>query len=172
MTAETTLETLIAKEEIRQLAMLYARGVDRKDTALLRTLYTADAWDAHGLHFDGPAEKYVDFLEASLPYMHIGSHFICHHLVSVDGDRAEGEVYAIAWHLVPDGKGGLRHDLQAVRYIDSYRREDGAWRFSRRDLCFDMKLALPADDHGPMPDPANDTSYAALTSVLFARQTR
>ena len=167
-----SLETLIAKEDIRELAMLYARGVDRKDIALLRTLYTADGWDSHGPYFDGPAADYISFLERQLPHMHCGSHHICNHLVSVDGDIAEGEVYAIAWHLVPDGAGGLKHDVQSVRYIDSYRREAGQWRFARRTLSFDMKLTLPADDHGAKPDPEQDASYSALNSLLFARGAR
>lgn len=163
------LATLIAKDDIRTLAMLYSRGVDRKDVALLRTLYTADGWDDHGPHFNGPAKDYVDFLERALPHMHIGGHHICNHLISVDGDSGEGEVYAIAWHLIPDGAGGLKHDIQAVRYIDNYRREDGAWRFARRTVTFDMKMVVPADDHGAKPDPERDASYGALTSKLFAR---
>jgi ketosteroid isomerase-like protein len=168
----TRLETLIAKEDIRELAMLYARGVDRKDIALLRTLYTDDGWDSHGAYFDGPAEDYVDFLERQLPHMHIGGHHICNHMVSVDGDTGEGEVYAIAWHLIPDGAGGLKHDIQAVRYIDNYRRVDGMWRFARRTVTFDMKMVLPADDHGTQPDAANDPSYTVLTTKLFGRGAR
>ena len=119
---DNRIETLIAKEEIRELAQLYSRGVDRQDFALIRSLYTDDATDSHGAYYDGPVDGYVAFLEASLPHMHIGNHFVCNHLVSVDGDTGEGEVYAIAWHLIPDGKGGLLHDIQGVRYIDSYRR--------------------------------------------------
>lgn len=103
---DNRIETLIAKEEIRALAQLYSRGVDRQDFALIRSLYTDDATDSHGAYYDGPVDGYVAFLEASLPHMHIGNHFVCNHLVSVDGDTGEGEVYAIAWHLIPDGKGG------------------------------------------------------------------
>jgi ketosteroid isomerase-like protein len=168
----SNLETLIAKEDIRELALLYSRGVDRKDIALLRTLYTEDGWDSHGPYFDGPAEDYIGFLERSLPGMHVGSHHICNHLVSVDGDTGAGEVYAIAWHLIPDGEGGLKHDIQAVRYIDTYRREGTRWLFARRDVSFDMKILLPADDHGPKPDPENDVSYTALSSLLFRRGQR
>lgn len=39
MDRNKVLETLIAKDEIRELALLYTRGVDRKDGPLLRTLY-------------------------------------------------------------------------------------------------------------------------------------
>jgi hypothetical protein len=166
------LATLIAKDEIRELALLYSRGVDRKDIGLLKSLYTGDGWDAHGAYFDGPAADYIAFLERSLPHMHVGGHHVCNHLIAVDGDSAEGEVYAMAWHLIPDGAGGLKHDIQAVRYIDRYRREDGRWKFARRDVSFDMKLVLPADDHGAKPDPAQDLSYTYLTSTLFARGTR
>ncbi len=163
------LQELIDKEDIRTLAMLYSRGVDRKDIALLRTLYTDDGWDSHGPYFDGPADKYIDYLAAALPHMHIGAHHICNHLVSVAGDTAEGEVYAIAWHLIPDGAGGLKHDIQAVRYIDNYRRVDGAWKFARRDVSFDMKMVLPAENHGAKPDPEQDLSTTAITSLLFQR---
>ncbi len=166
------LQTLIAKDEIRELAMLYSRGVDRKDIALLKTLYTADGWDSHGAYFDGPADQYIAFLESSVPHMHMGGHHVCNHLISVDGDRGEGEVYAIAWHLIPDGAGGLKHDIQAVRYIDKYRREDGRWMFAKRTVSFDIKMVLPADDHGAKPDPEMDASYSELASRLFARGAR
>jgi ketosteroid isomerase-like protein len=164
---------LLAKEEIRDLVLLYSRGVDRKDIALLRDLYTADATDTHGTSYDGPAAGYCDFLERSLPHMRMSAHNVCNHAITVAGDEGEGEVYAIAWHLIPDGQGGLRHEVMLVRYIDRYRREsDGRWRFARRVVTYDARLALPADDHGPMPDAAGDASYAELASVLFARGAR
>ncbi|MET0179476.1 MAG: nuclear transport factor 2 family protein [Novosphingobium sp.] len=165
--------TLLAKDEIRELVLLYSRGVDRKDVALLRDLYTADATDTHGDSYDGPAGGYCDFLERALPHMRMSAHNVCNHMISVAGDEAEGEVYAIAWHLIPDGQGGLRHDVLLVRYIDRYRREgDGRWRFAKRVVTYDARIALPADDHGPMPDASGDPSHGELTSRLFARGAR
>ena len=174
MSAEAqTLATLLAKEEIRELAMLYSRGVDRKDIALLRTLYAKDATDNHGKYFNGGVDDYLRFLEKSFPHMRMSGHFICNHLVSVDGDRGEGEVYALAYHVVPDGKGGYVEDLKAVRYIDRYRKESGRWLFASRVVTFDHESAYPVPiPEGPMPSPGADPSYTSLASRLFARGSR
>ncbi|MGB8364947.1 MAG: nuclear transport factor 2 family protein [Rhizomicrobium sp.] len=173
-TNQKALETLIAKEEIRELAMLYSRGVDRKDAALLRTLYTKDATDTHGDTFDGGAEAYVDFLEKAFPHMRYSGHHICNHLISVDGDEGEGEVYVIAYHIIPDRQGGWLEDLMAVRYIDRYRKEeDRRWRFAKRVVTYDMRSVRPVPaPAGGAPNPIEDPSYTTLTSRLFARGTR
>ncbi len=173
MNQQDALQTLLDKEAIRELALLYSRGVDRKDGALLRTLYTADATDTHGDTFDGPADKYVDFLEASFPYMQYSGHHICNHLVSVDGDTGEGEVYALAYHIIPDGEGGWQEDFMCVRYIDRYLREgDGHWRFAQRVVTYDLRsrrpLATPADAE-PRP---SEPSFEILSSPLFQRGPR
>jgi hypothetical protein len=175
-----TLATLIAKDEIRELGMLYSRGVDRKDGALLRTLYTADATDTHGDTFDGNAEDYVDFLEQSFPYMRYSGHHICNHLITVDGDTGEGEIYAYAFHIIPDGNGGWLEDLRLVRYLDHYRKDDGRWHFAKRVVTYDYSSKRPAQipegDTLAVPlDPADfprETSYGVLTSRLFARGAR
>ena len=169
----SALATLIAKEEIRELALLYSRGVDRKDIELLRTLYAADATDHHGKYFSGGADDYLRFLERSFPHMRTSGHFICNHLISVDGDRGEGEVYALAYHVIPDGKGGYVEDFKAVRYIDRYRKESGRWLFASRVVAFDHESIRPiAAPAGTAPSPAADPSYASLSSRLFARGAR
>jgi hypothetical protein len=84
---QKALAVLMAKEEIRELVMLYSRGVDRKDVELLRTLYTKDGTDNHGKHFNGRAADYIEFLEKSFPHMPMSGHFICNHLICVDGEE-------------------------------------------------------------------------------------
>jgi hypothetical protein len=168
------LETLLAKDAIRELALLYCRGVDRKDVALLRQLYTAGATDTHGDSFDGPASAYCDFLAASFPHMPYSGHHVCNHLIQVDDNQGEGEVYAIAFHLIPDRKGGWLEDMMAVRYIDRYAREaDGQWRFSKRVVTYDFRVQRPYTKDVPdVGNPGCDASYAALASRLFARGQR
>lgn len=173
---ENALATLVAKDEIRELAMLYARGVDRKDGALLRTLYTADATDTHGDSFDGGASDYVDFLERAFPHMRYSGHHICNHLIAVTGDAGEGEVYALAFHVIPDGKGGWAEDLRFVRYLDRYARgADGRWRFARRVVTYDHQSVRPItlrDGDTPAFGPGEDPSYRVLATRLFAAGAR
>jgi ketosteroid isomerase-like protein len=165
------LATLLAKDEIRELALLYSRGVDRKDGALLRTLYTDDATDTHGDTFDGRAEDYVQFLERAFPYMHYSGHHVCNHLIAVDGDLAEGEIYALAYHVIPDGKGGLQEDFMCVRYIDRYRRDEGRWRFAQRVVTYDLRSRRPIAAT-EWPAAVEDPSFTLLKNPLFARGAR
>jgi hypothetical protein len=103
---QNALAVLIAKDEIRELAQLYSRAVDRRDTALVRTLFTADGTQSLGAVFQGTADELVDMLEQTMPYVRYTGHHVCNHLISVNGDQGEGEVYALVYHLLPDGKGG------------------------------------------------------------------
>jgi hypothetical protein len=171
---EKALETLLAREEIRALVQLYARGIDRKDIGLLRTLYTKDGTHSHRAHFSGAAEVYMEQLEKNLPQSTSrAAHYICNHLISIDGEQGEGEVYALAWHMFEDGKGGFAEDLVGVRYVDRYRKEDGDWRFASRDVAIEFRVQHPiAAPDGLPPAPADDATYKILVSGLFARGAR
>jgi hypothetical protein len=171
--AENALATLIAKDEIRELALLYSRAVDRRDMALARTLFTADATQSLGAVFQGTADALITMLEQTMPHVPYTGHHVCNHLISVNGDDAEGEVYALVYHVIPDGKGGFMEDIAAVRYLDRYRKEKGQWRIAKRDGTFDYRTAKPIPSpEQPAPDQARDASYAALKSRLFARGAR
>lgn len=171
--SQDAINTLIDKEAIRELAQLYSRGVDRKDAALLRDLYTADATDTHGDTYDGNAEGYVQFLESAFPYMLYSGHHVCNHLIAVDGNDAEGEVYALAYHVLPDGQDGYIEDFMSVRYLDKYRKEeDGKWRFAKRVVTYDFRKQVPIAEH-ELTLPANpDISYAYFQQRLFATGAR
>ncbi|WP_232491927.1 nuclear transport factor 2 family protein [Novosphingobium kaempferiae] len=170
---QTTLQALIDKDAIRELVLLYSRAIDRQDIDLLRDLYTDDATDTHGDSFDGPAEDYCAFIARAFPYMPYSGHHVCNHLIAVDGDVASGEVYGLAYHLIPSREGGQEEDFMAVRYIDKYRRcEDGRWRFSKRVVTYDFKLRRPFDGGGLLGLAERDPSYAECLQPLFRRGAR
>lgn len=170
------LQVLLDKQEIRELALRYCRGVDRKDPDLLRTLYTADGIDNHGTIYRGDAEGYVRFLEESFAFIEIGAHYVCNHLIELDPDHpdhAYGEVYALGYHLLPGPHGHQTDSLVGVRYLDHYRRDEGAWKFARRDVIFDLdrSRAVPAQEALSSATPAEDLSYNVLSGSVFGRIT-
>lgn len=172
---DRSVQQLIDKEAIRELVLLYSRAIDRKDIELLRDLYTDDATDDHGDSFSGPAAEYCKFIEQALPHMTYSGHHACNHLISVDGDEGSGEVYALAYHVIPaqDGSGGQEEDFMAVRYIDNYRRcGDGKWRFSKRVVTYDMTMRRPFTGGGLMALGEKDPSYDVCRQRIFQRGAR
>lgn len=169
------LQKVIDKDAIRDLVLLYSRAIDRKDIELLRDLYTADATDTHGDSFDGPADEYCAFIERALPHMQYSGHHVCNHLISVDGDEGNGEVYALAYHYIPDREnpGQWLEDFMCVRYIDNYRREaDGKWRFSKRVVTYDLHTVRPFEGNGLLGSSPVDPSYEVCGQRLFQRGAR
>ena len=130
---DRAIQELIDREAIRDLVLCYSRAIDRKDIELLRDLYTEDATDTHGDSFDGNAEDYCKFIEAALPHMPYSGHHACNHMISIAGDQADGEVYALAFHVLPDmaNPGKQIEDFMAVRYIDNYHRRSRDGIFHR-----------------------------------------
>lgn len=171
--SETALQAVIDKDAIRDLVLLYSRAIDRQDIELLKDLYTEDATDTHGDSFDGSAEDYCKFIAGSFPYMPYSGHHVCNHLIAVDGDEASGEVYALAYHLIPGRDGSQEEDFMAVRYIDNYRRcADGKWRFSKRVVTYDFQLRRPFSGGGQLGQREADPSYTVCTQRLFQRGAR
>ena len=170
---ENALQAVIDKDAIRDLVLLYSRAIDRQDIDLLRDLYTEDATDSHGDSFDGPADKYCDFIAGSFPYMPYSGHHVCNHLIAVDGDEASGEVYAIAYHLIPTREGGQEEDFMAVRPIDNHRRfPHGKRRVPNRVGTHDFQLRRPFSGGGTLGQRDKDPSYAVCTQRLFQRGAR
>jgi ketosteroid isomerase-like protein len=134
---EPRLATLIAKDAIRDLVMAYARAADRKDSALMRSLYHPDAVEDHGAFFQGLARDFIDRLPEIQAPIDILQHHVTSHSIVVDGDRAEGEVYVLAMHRVQrDGEAAF-DVLVGGRYLDVYECRDGEWKFSRRAIVAD-----------------------------------
>jgi hypothetical protein len=157
-----------AKDEIRELVLLYSRGINRKDYDLLQSLYTADATDDHGRSYFATVPAFIARLREVLPAQRCSGLFVCNHLISVEGDSGEGEVYALSYHSLPDGAGGWAEHKMRVRYIDKYRKEGGRWHFSSRKLVIDHYVRQPTTAPEEEPQiPENDPSYQLLSSRIF-----
>lgn len=121
--------------EIRRLALLYARAMDRNDPEILDEIFTEDGViDRAGQLRTGRAA--VRKAPAMLNERYLSTvHSVHNQLITVTGkDTAEGETYCHAEHLERDRGGGNTVYTMAIRYQDQYVRDGGKWRFKRRTL--------------------------------------
>lgn len=138
LAGEQGLRALINKQAISELVLLYSRAVDRRDFALLSTLYTKDGTDDHGHLYCGDASGYVAWLEEAMQNAEMTYHAVNNHLIAfTDENTAEGEVYVTASHRFRDNQYGMVEYVAGFRYLDQYRREQGQWRFAHRKLIHD-----------------------------------
>ena len=124
--------------------MRYCRGIDRRDFALVRSLYHDDAIDDHGAMFCGGPDDFVRWLPDMMAQWEATIHSISNSLFAIDGDTAEGEHLVTAFHRThpPDRK----EFTVWGRYLDTYQRRGGVWKFSHRSLVFDHGRITPVDE--------------------------
>jgi len=141
-TRDQLLDELLDKQAIHELINAYCNAADRHDHDKMRALYHDDAIDEHGQFAKGPAKDFI----AKLPQIQAPMAILHHNVTTVnlklDGDRAEGEVYLLAFHQVKDGE-RLYDVLIGGRYFDKYEKREGVWKFSHRSIVADW--AYPAD---------------------------
>ncbi len=130
------LQALLDKEAIRELVQVYCRGADRQDHDLMRSLYHEDAIDDHGPFFKGSAMEFIDNLPEIQKPMEILHHNVTNHIIELDGERAEGEVYVLAFHKAATESGSVDL-LTGGRYLDKYEKRNGIWKFSHRAVVAD-----------------------------------
>jgi hypothetical protein len=131
---------------LTELVMRYCRGVDRRDYALIRSLYHDDAIDDHGAMFCGGPDEFVAWLPTILANWEATIHSISNSVFVIEGDTAEGEHVVTAFHrtAAPNRK----EFTVWGRFLDRYERRDGVWKFAHRRLAFDHGRLAPVDEKG------------------------
>jgi len=127
--------------ELRRLVFAYARMVDRRDWSLLPGIFS----EAARLRGPGYAMRGHDELRAGLATIDRFSatmHLVMNQIVEVAGDRATGEVYCLANHLLEERGRPLKLDM-GIRYEDRYERTPQGWRIAERALHLVWEQRLP-----------------------------
>lgn len=139
--ALSTIDRLLAIEEIKQLKSRYFRCMDTKDWAGLRTVFCDDAeFDARAsLSLDGAGEgaaaesndwvyrggdAIIAFIQAAAGPRRTVHHGHCHEIEIVSPDDARG-VIAME-DQIWEGDAPFLHGCG--HYHETYRREAGRWR--------------------------------------------
>ena len=141
--AEPDAATLAAEAALRALVTAYSRAVDRRDFALMRSLYDDDAFERHGQAFEGGPDAYIAFLHKATAAFEATVHYVVQTSFLIDGDHAEGEVHKINYHRThgPD----RREIVTGSRSLDHYVRRDGTWRFLSRQVTLDWARTQVVD---------------------------
>lgn len=140
-----TVETMLARQDIHDVMMRYARGIDRGDEALLLGCYWEDAIEVHGPAYNGPAVPYLKSAAARMlknrPTM---QHFIGNVHIDFDGaDTAWVESYILTFARF-DKDGAPWDTLTGARSFDKFVRRGGEWRILHRRAVFDWNRDQPS----------------------------
>ncbi|HLU92024.1 MAG TPA: nuclear transport factor 2 family protein [Pedomonas sp.] len=145
MPSDAQREQLEAEQAFRRIASVYARAMDRNEPELLKDILTEDI-TMEGPGFVQNGLEQVSQSPALLRQMFLMTqHQVHNQTLIVTGDEATGETYCTASHILhpePDAQGHTAH-VWAVRYQDTLRRENGAWRLARRALIVDWSEYRP-----------------------------
>jgi 3-phenylpropionate/cinnamic acid dioxygenase small subunit len=171
----STLEELVAKQEITELLYRYCRGVDRADWDLVRRCYFDDAVDDHGI-VSGSPEDFIAAVAPLLEPMTATMHVIGNVLVQLDGDVAGSEAYAVCYHRFTADDGAPVDMTVGVRYVDRIERRAGEWRIARRTVVYDWTRLDPVGGEFPAGPAAvfgrrdrEDVSYGAFVRTDSGR---
>lgn len=149
-----SLEEASDRAALEHLAAAYCHAIDRRDYALLRSLYHQDAIDNHAPFYSGPVDGFIAWLPGMMANWGATVHAITCRLYLIDGDDAEGELASKAYHRTLDG---AREFIAYGRYVDHYQKRHGIWKFAYRSLVLDY-----TEDRGVAPRLAFGTEGAAL----------
>ena len=148
MDVEARLRELEDREEIRDLLATYARHLDAGDHAAYAGLFAEEGELVARL---GTAKGPAAIRELLDRTIGAGSrtrsrpalHLLANPTIEVAGDRATASTI---WSYVTADDDGYPLLLQLGHYDDVLTRENGRWRFLRRDISRDLGYA-PYDQH-------------------------
>jgi hypothetical protein len=134
-------EEFADREAIRDCLYRYARGIDRIDEDMLRSVYWENATDEHAGMFSGGASEFVDWLLEQLPQMQT-LHVVANILIEIDGPKANVESYIYAIHR-SKSDGSMNDMIGAGRYLDHLERRNDVWRIAERKVIVDWFREYP-----------------------------
>ncbi len=163
--SDLELQRLMDKQSITQRLLDYARGVDRIDLDLIRSVFHLGARLDYGAMFVGTREEFADFIGVVHPAMEAHSHHLSNIYITVDGDRAGSETYVLARLRSKGPHDTLNDTVTSGRYVDQWLRQEGEWRIIHRMYLhgMDSTEATPASGYPATgARTPSDPSYAVL----------
>jgi hypothetical protein len=166
------VQALVDRGEILDCLHRYARGMDRHDRAMVRSVYHDGAIDVHG----SQAFVVEDFIDWAFAYhdtqLH-HQHFVTNVSIELDGDTAHAECYYLFVGRYPDRETPLT--VAGGRYVDRFERKDGRWAISTRVCTAEWRTVSESKlpDRGtpqvtPEPQVSHDAADVSYVRPLVA----
>ena len=129
---------------IRELVEAYAHCADRRDAEGQMSLFTASTRFVVYMDARNPTSSQELHSRAALApvFADLNKYDATMHFVgqttvlSLAAEQGTGETYCMAHHLTLEGE-RRRLMVAALRYLDRFVKEDGAWLFAERQLYVD-----------------------------------
>jgi len=165
------LQALVDKSDIRELLYRFARGIDRIDETLLRSIYHPDATvDLGPGVFQGTANDYVHWVLGVLHQVRSSHHMITNVQAQLDGDVALVESYCHA-HFRLDKPTGREDVFMGSRYLDRMERRPsgpaGVWKIVHRKQVLDWVRTEAVSDIFYHQNPDALWSYRTKTDPSY-----
>ena len=151
------LAELMAKQQIRDALARYARGIDRRDEALVRSAYHEDSFDCHGFGMDAPGWDLAAMVRPGVKGFPdewtSTTHMLGQHYIEIDGDTANSEVYFESTARLRDPEDTEWRLISSGRYLDQWERRDSVFRIIKRTVVYDGEVHTePVRTNWPGPD--------------------
>jgi 3-phenylpropionate/cinnamic acid dioxygenase small subunit len=118
------------RQDISDVLVRYATGIDSRDWPLFRTVFTDDCELDYGeIGIWHGIDAVVDFMVAAHDMAGHTLHRITNQSATVDGDTATARAYVDALIMSQDNSSGVN---AAGFYDDELVRTDSGWRVKRR----------------------------------------
>ena len=117
------------RQDISDVLIRYATGIDRRDWPLFRTVFTDDCVLDYGdIGTWHGVDAVADFMEQTHAMAGHTMHRMSNQVIIVDGDRAQARTYVDALIMAPDNASGVN----AIGFYDDELVRDAGWRVARR----------------------------------------
>ena len=176
MPASDPVLSLLARSQIGDVLVRYARAVDRLDDAAIKTCFHPDATlCAAGERM--AAQQFCVVAMGMLRELELTHHQIGNLQIALDGDEAYVETYftavhrigAAGWSPYPQARPG--EDLMMRgRYVDRFTLRDGTWAIAHRDMVIDWARFDAADDRGLVANPPEPRGQRDRTDPVYFRR--
>ena len=138
------METLVAKDAIRDAIYRYCRVLDRMDKQGAYDLWNENSTALYHGIFEGSGPGFVDWVWEAHAALERHSHQITNVLIEVSGESAVSESYVTVTLWPPaDAEGTVQEIVARGRYLDKWSVQSGRdgrkrWGIDSREHIVDM----------------------------------